>query len=83
MKCSPKLVGIVPKNDGTEERKQRCLSQVVCFINLGFSREVLSGLLEEPSDFILYSARMYPDIYKNVSRHIDEATTTSFAGYQI
>ena len=34
-------------------------------------------MLEEPSDFILCSVRMYLDIYKNVSRHIDE-TAISF-----
>lgn len=58
----------------------RFLKDYICCVEA--SKEVLSGLLEEPPDFILCSARMYPDIYKNVFRHINESATTNFAEYQ-
>ena len=63
------------------QKKAKVLESSGLFHQFGLSREVLSGLLEEPPNFILYSSRMYPDI-KNVSRHIDEAATTNFAEYQ-
>ena len=60
---------------------QRCMIPNASVSDIESSEEVLSGLLEEPPNFILYSSRMYPDI-KNVSRHIDEAAISNFAEYQ-
>ena len=39
-------------------------------------------MLEEPPHFILCSVRMYLDIYKNVSRHIDETAISNFIEYR-